>query len=108
MQKNKNDNLQVFADVIVSLSNNATSQVEGIVIGSVDAASKKSIKNKSIQVSFLPNDKITIDVYCEIIYGYAVSEVVSLAQEKIIEAVEGATKYKVQSVNVQVTGVIVQ
>ena len=107
MQNSKNDNLQVFADVIVSLSINATSQVEGMIIKNPEVTTKKSIKNKSIKVTFLPNDKIAIDVFCEIIYGYAVSDVVSLAQEKIIESVESATKYKVQSVNVQVTGVIV-
>ncbi len=107
MAKKVNDNFQVFSDVIVSLSQNATSQVEGIQIDT-NNASKKASKDKGIHVSFLPNDKISIDVICDIYYGYAVSEVASLAQEKIIAAVEGATKYKVQSVNVHVNSVIVQ
>ena len=55
MPKNKNDNLQVFADVIVSLSSNAISLVEGMVINGAEAITKKSAKNKSIQVAFLPD-----------------------------------------------------
>lgn len=108
MKKNSNDNLTVFSDVISSLVFNATSDVEGLEIINTSPESKKSTKKKSVIVNFLPNDKVSIDVSVAIKYGYVVPDVVSLAQEKIIQAVEAATKYKVQSVNVSVVSVIVQ
>ena len=108
MKKNNVDNLAVFSDVISSLVLKATGDVEGLEIINSKTESKRAGKNKSIVVKFLPNDKVTLDVSVAIKYGYVVPDVVSLAQEKIISAVEGATKYKVQSVNVQVVSVIVQ
>ena len=108
MKKNSNDNLAVFSDVISSLVFNATSDVEGLEIINTSPESKKATKKKSVIVNFLPNDKVSIDVSVAIKYGYVVPDVVSLAQEKIIQAVEAATKYKVQSVNVSVVSVIVQ
>ena len=108
MKKNNVDNLAVFSDVISSLVLKATSDVEGLEIINSKTDAKRSNKNKSIVVKFLPNDKVTLDVLVAIKYGYVVPDVISLAQEKIISSVEGATKYKVQSVNVQVVSVIVQ
>lgn len=108
MKKNNVDNLAVFSDVISSLVLKATGDVEGLEIINSKTESKRAGKNKSIVVKFLPNDKVALDVSVAIKYGYVVPDVVSLAQEKIISAVEGATKYKVQSVNVQVVSVIVQ
>ena len=96
-------NLTVFSDVIQSITSNAIADIETIEILS---SSNRKNNNGGISVYFLPNDKVTIDLFIKIKQGNTVPEIMAKVQEKIKKEVEGATKYRVHSVNVQVVGVI--
>lgn len=100
-----NKNLAVFSDVITALSLDAASEVEGVEVLRSKKSSGKSIRHGGASVYFLPGDRVAIDLFVNIQSGYAVPKAVAAAQEKIKSEVEGATKYRVHSVNVQVVSV---
>lgn len=99
-------NMSVFSDVIMSLASDAASEVEGISVLRARDGSKKAIRGGGVSVYFLPNDKVTIDLFVNIEMGYPVPAAVAEVQERVKEEVEGATKYRVHSVNVQVVSII--
>lgn len=99
-------NMSVFSDVIMSLASDAASEVEGIEVLRSRDGSKKLIRGGGVSVYFLPNDKVTIDLFVNIEPGYTVPSAVAEVQERVKKEVEGATKYRVHSVNVQVVSVM--
>lgn len=99
-------NLSVFSDVIMSLASDAAAEVEGIEVLRSDDKSKKSIRGGGVSVYFLPNDKVSIDIFVNIKFGCAAPSKVAEVQEKVKAEVEGATKYRVHTVNVQIVSII--
>lgn len=107
MQKELNEkNLSVFSDVIMSLASDAASEVEGVEVLRSRDHSKRSIRGGGVSVYFLPNEKVTVDLFVNILYGYRVPVVVAEVQQKVKAEIEGATRFRVHSVNVQVMSVI--
>lgn len=89
----------VLNDVLVSLATEAAQDVEGIRL-------LNSKRNRgAVSVYVLPNEKVTVDFFVSIDFGYSVPTQVAVLQEKVKKQIEGATKFKVQSVNVQVVTV---
>jgi uncharacterized alkaline shock family protein YloU len=101
-----NKNLSVFSDVITALALDAAAEVEGIEVLRSKSSGGNSFKRGGASVYFLAGDKVAIDLFVNILNGYAVPTVVAAVQDKIKSEVEGATKYRVHSVNVQVVSVI--
>ncbi len=104
MAKDTNKKMSVFSDVITSLAYDAASGVDGIQVLAKDG--KKSFRGCGVSVYFLPNDKVTIDLFVNIQFGYLVPPTVATVQERVKAEVENSTKYQVHSVNVQVVDVI--
>lgn len=89
----------VLNDVLVSLATEATQSVDGITL-------LNSKRNRgAVSVYVLPNEKVAVDCFVNIDFGFRVPTQVALLQEKIKAEIEKATKFKVQSVNVQVVNV---
>lgn len=102
MAKKEKNNESMYIEVISSLASNAASNVKGVtVLGSA----KSSYKNGKFRVYF-NGEEVTIDVFVDIMHGYSVPDVAFAVQEAIKKEVEGATHYKVKTVNVQVSNVI--
>ena len=96
------NNDSMYVEVISSLAYNAAANVTGVtVLGSA----KSSHKDGKFRV-YMNGDEVTIDVFIDILHGFSVPEVAYSVQEAIKSEVEGATKYKVKNVNVQVSNVI--
>lgn len=104
MAKETNKKMSVFSDVITSLAYDAASGADGIQVLAKDG--KKSYRGCGVSVYFLPDDKVTIDLFVNIEFGYRVPETVASVQEKVKTEVENSTKYQVHSVNVQIVDVI--
>ena len=104
---NNKKQLSVFSDVIKSLAIDATMGVEGAVLHQNEGI-KKLLFGSGTSVSFLPNDKVTIDITIDIHPGYAVPAVVAAVQEKVKAEVEGSTKYHIHSINITVQKVLPQ
>lgn len=89
----------VLNEVLVSLATEAAQDVEGVHL-------LNSKRNRgAVSVYFLPNEKVTVDLFVSIDLGYSVPSAVAVLQEKVKNQIEGATKFKVQSANVQVVNV---
>lgn len=107
MAKDSNaKNMSVFSDVIMSLASDAASDVEGVQVLRSHDPLKKSIRGGGVSVYFLPNEKVTVDLFVNTLYGYRVPVVVAAVQEKVKAEIENATRFRVHSVNVQVMSVI--
>lgn len=97
-----------YANLISSIAGTALSQTEGVA-KEVGLTKFKfglgSFKNRNIHV-YIDENRVIIDLYTNMIYGYSVPDVVCNLQERIKKAVEAATRYKVQSINVNVSNII--
>jgi uncharacterized alkaline shock family protein YloU len=104
---NNKKQLSVFSDVIRSLATDATMGVEGVLLHQNEGI-KKLLFGSGTSVSFLPNDKVTIDIAIDIHSGYTIPAVVAAVQEKVKAEVEGSTKYHIHSVNIHVKKILPQ
>lgn len=95
-------NLDTFGKVITSLATDAVAEVEGISL----PGTKKS--RGAVSVYFLPDEKVTVDIFVTISQGYTVPVAVAALQEHVKSQIERATKYKVHAVNVHVMSVIIE
>ena len=102
------DNVTYKKNVVVSIVSLATQEINGIA--SLNRSSVSSIKNvfkkdkRGIIVDFEEN-KVAIDVYVNVKFGYSVKDVAFRVQENIKSSVESMTEFKVSAVNVHVVGV---
>ena len=99
-------NAAVFSDVITSIALEAASTVEGVGVLHGRRTSSLVKKTQGVSVYFLPNDRVSIDMFVDIGIGYNIPPTVAEVQEKVKKEVEGATKFRVHSVNVQIVNVI--
>ncbi|MDR3216505.1 MAG: Asp23/Gls24 family envelope stress response protein [Clostridiaceae bacterium] len=94
----------VYAEVISSLAVCGMENADGLELaGGTDKKSKE--KSRHIQVAFLNDGSVTLDIYVNVLYGISVPEKVCAAQEAVKTEVEKSTKYKVAAVNVHVLSV---
>lgn len=98
-------NLSVFSDVIMSLASDAAAEVEGVEVLRSRDASKRAIRGGGVSVYFLPNDKVAVDLFVNVNYPCRVPEAVAEVQQRVKKEIEGATRFRVHSVNVQVMSV---
>lgn len=107
MPKEMNEkNLSVFSDVIMSLASDAAAEVDGVEVLRSKDRSKRAIRGGGVSVYFLPNDKVAVDVYVNVNFPCRVPETVAAVQQRVKEEIEGATRFRVHSVNVQVVSVL--
>ncbi len=104
MAKDKN-NVKLVEDIIAALSVQAAESVEGLEVLASDGK-KKGDASKSVQVYFIGEGKVSIDIFLNAVYGYNVPEVVCQVQDKIKTGVEGSTKFKVSGINVKIVNVL--
>jgi len=106
MVKNPSKVMSVYSDVIMSLVADAASSIEGVEVLGASPQKKRRARRGGISVYFLPNEKVTIDLFVNVHYGNNVPDIIWRVQEKIKQEVEMSTKYKVHSVNVQIVSII--
>ena len=97
-------------NVVISIVSLATQEINGIAsisrnsVSVIKSAFNKNI-NRGIIVEFDQNNKVTIDVFVNVKFGYSVKDVSFRVQENIKSSVESMTEYKVASINIHVVGV---
>ncbi|HHT83355.1 MAG: Asp23/Gls24 family envelope stress response protein [Christensenellales bacterium] len=97
-----------YANLITSIVGTAMTQTEGVAkdMGLVKYKfGMGALKNRNIHV-YIDENRVTIDIYINVIYGYSVPDIVCILQEKIKKAVEAATSFEIVSINVNVSNVI--
>lgn len=93
-------NLEVFSKVFTTLAVDAASNVQGIELPDVK-------RSHAVTVTFLPNDKVILDMVVNIELGRSVPQAVAELQDSVKSQIESATKYKVHAVNVHVKNVLI-
>lgn len=97
-----------YKKMIISFVNTAIAKTDGIVREYDVVRSKfgvSTMNTKNIHVYIL-EDSVTVDVFINVLYGYAVPQVVCKLQENIINLIKESTPFKVKNVNVNVCDVI--
>lgn len=97
-----------YKKMIISFVNTAIAKTDGIVREYDVVRSKfgvSAMNTKNIHVYIL-EDSVTVDVFINVLYGYAVPQVVCKLQENIINLIKESTPFKVKNVNVNVCDVI--
>lgn len=108
---NKN-NVTISEDVIVTIANIATKEVEGVAglhTGMVDTIiDKVTGTNWSGGVSAVIQDnEILVSLIINVIYNNKIMDVAKKVQENVKNAIETMTEMKVSEVNVHVHGLVV-
>lgn len=107
----KKENVTYKKKVIFSIVSLATQEING-----VDSISRNSVSvvkrvfkknmNKGIIVTYDKNNKVNIDVFINVKFGYSVKDVSFRVQENIKQSVESMTEDKIGQINVHIVGVI--
>ena len=110
---NEMGNVNISEDVIVTISNIAANEIEGVAgvySGIADALleifrGKKF--NKGVPV-VLEEEKISVTIIIDVEYGRIISEVAKKVQENVKNAIESMTEREVNEVNVHVHVVVIK
>ena len=110
---NEMGNVNISEDVIVTISNIAANEIEGVAgvySGIADALleifrGKKF--NKGVSV-VLEEEKISVTIIIDVEYGRIIPEVAKKVQENVKNAMESMTEREVNEVNVHVHGVVIK
>ena len=106
----KMGNIDISEEVVASIASFATMEIAGIaqMVGGLtkDIAAKLSKKypTKGVRITKNNND-LVIDLFLILEYGVQIQEVSYSVQEKVKNAVESMTGFKVVQVNVNVEGI---
>ena len=110
---NEMGNVNISEDVIVTISNIAANEIEGVAgvySGIADALmeifrGKKF--NKGVSV-VLEEEKISVTIIIDVEYGRIIPEVAKKVQENVKNAIESMTEREVNEVNVHVHVVVIK
>jgi len=110
VQDGDNGNVSYKRNVVLSIVNLATQEINGVASLSGTAVSKlKRLFNKNyhrgVIIEFIDNS-VYVDVFINVMFGFSVRDVAFRVQENIKSSIESMTDYKVEAINVNVTGVV--
>ena len=111
-QMQENGCVMISEDVVATIALNTLSEIEGFAGLStkpgadiMDLIGKKSW-GKGVKVVITEDDALLIDCNVLITYGFSVVNVAKNIQNAVASALESTTGAKVQSVNVNVCGIV--
>lgn len=92
---------------IVKLAAQEISGVAGLSAVGVPTLKRMLFKNyqRGIMIDFVDNN-VYVDVFVNVIFGYSVKDVAFRVQENIKSSIESMTEFKVDTINVNVMGVV--
>ena len=113
-QVRENGSIMISEDVIATIVAHAVNDVEGVVNLSVkpgsDIAELIGKKNwgKGVKVVITDEDELHIDCNVNVGYGQNVVTIANEVQDAIYSAIENMTGVKINSINVNVCGIVRQ
>ncbi len=96
-----------YCGIIASIANNTVAKIEGVTQERGLVKYKfglSTLKDRNVHVD-IDKEKVIIDMYINVDFGYSVPEVVCNLQEKIKRSVEENTRFKVKKINVNVVNI---
>lgn len=107
-QNQESGSVMISEDVISTIVIQSVAEVEGVVgLGSKsgEVLAKKN-QNKGLRITITPSDALKIECNVIIAYGQSVVAVAKAVQEAIGGAIDSMTGIAVESVNVNVCGIV--
>ncbi|MEE1279778.1 MAG: Asp23/Gls24 family envelope stress response protein [Oscillospiraceae bacterium] len=105
-------NLKISEDVIASITNIASKEVEGVAELTTSHANIKGLFKskpaKSAVIVDLNDGVAVIDVYLKLKYGAKVQTVSGELQKKVKDSVQNMTGIAVSKVNVHICGIVIE
>ena len=103
-------NVSYKRNVVLSIVNLATQEINGVAsLSSSAIPTLKRLLNKNyhrgVIIDFVENG-VYVDVFINVQFGFSVRDVAFRVQENIKSSIESMTDFKVEAVNVNVTGVV--
>lgn len=96
-----------YEDIIASITGAAAYRVSGVAsLSSVPGRQSRRRAPRSVQVVFKSEERVAIDIYVNAFSGVSVPDLAFDIQQIVKTEVENATKFKVASVNIFVTGIV--
>ena len=98
-----------YEEIIASIAGVAAYKVEGVAsLSAQPGARHKSKKRapKSVLVRLTPDGRAEIDIFVNAYSGASVPDLSYDIQKIVTEEVENATRFKIKSVNINVTGIV--
>lgn len=100
----KKTNTEVYLDIIEAIALKSATKIEGVEILS-GSNTKKRYPNGVM--AYIKDDKVNIDIFIDMHYGYNIPKTVCAVQESIKKNIEVETCYKVEAINIKVVNIIV-
>ena len=113
-QNQENGSVLISEDVIAAIIASAISEVDGVcglaAKAGADIAELIGKKNwgKGLKIVIQADDTLDLDCNVNVLYGQNVVAIAKAAQEAVIRSVESITGVSVNSVNVNVCGIVRQ
>ena len=109
-QATEEGNVSYKKNVVLSIVNLATQEINGVASLSSNAIPTfKRLFNKNyhrgVIIEFVDNS-VYVDVFINVMFGFSVRDVAFRVQENIKSSIESMTDYKVEAINVNVSGVV--
>ena len=105
--------VQIADDVVGSIAALAATEIEGVASlqggFTKEIAGRFGVKNpgKGVKVEIV-GSSVFVDMNLQLYYGYSIPKVSELVQEKAVSAIENMTGFKVEEVNIKVTGIVMR
>ncbi len=103
--------IEVASEVLEVIAAFAVAEIDGVAAtrgnfasGVVERFGKK-VHSKGIKASMTEEDRIAVDVFCSVKFGYTVPKVAKEIQTSIRQAILTMTAIETHEVNVHVTGI---
>lgn len=98
-----------YLNIVRSIAQNALTKVSGVLVDKGTSNSRLSgvsyKKDRNVNV-FIDDGRVILDIYINVAYDHNVPEVACNLQETVKSEIEAATSFKVEAVNVNVSGVV--
>ena len=103
--------VKIADEVVGSIAALAATEIEGVVAlqggFTKEIANRFGVKNpgKGVRAD-IAGSSVFLDICIQLLYGYSIPKVCAAVQERAAQAVENMTGFKVEEVNVKVTGIV--
>ena len=109
-QATEEGNVSYKRNVVLSIVNLATQEINGVasLISTAVSRLKRLFNNnyhRGVIIEFVDN-AVYVDVFINVLFGFSVRDVAFRVQENIKSSIESMTDFKVEAINVNVTGVV--
>ncbi|MEG1582129.1 MAG: Asp23/Gls24 family envelope stress response protein [Clostridia bacterium] len=97
--------------VLNSIISLATKEINGVASLSPSGFSRFKLwfsnnYHYGLKITYAEENRVVVDVYINVLFGYSVNDVAYRVQENIKSSVESMTEFKVDEINVHALGVV--